>query len=322
MMNKEVKNTIEDNCRKNNTQEEWIFGKTFTSYMFQMLYKHGEGWIQAEIKSFENLSLLPQKVVFHYGPAIFDGLKAYYRTSGEIGFFRVKDYFNRINISAKRMGMPEIDVELCLYYLRELVKHEKEWLKSDEFSALCIRPIMLTVNPVVSLETSSNYLFYIILSPVNIKKINKFNPVKLLVKEKYLNASHGEVGVVNTSNNNTLSLLSIFEAIKKGADQVLWLDGLEKSYIEESSSMNIFFKYKETLVTPVLSDFIFNGITRDSIIEIARHWKMNVEEDKLSINQIIKDIKAGNIIEAFGSGEFSCRVCQSGICIIRVKMFL
>jgi len=303
IMNIEVKNTIEDKERKNNNPEEWIFGKTFTPHMFQMLYKHGEGWTQAEIKSFDNLTLLPKKVVFHYGPAIFDGLKAYYRANGEIGFFRVKDYLNRINISAQRMGMPEIDIELCFHNLRELVKHEKAWIKNDEFGALYIRPIMLTVNPVAYLEPSSDYLFYIVLSPVNIKEVNNFYPIKLLVKEKNSTDSCNEVGVMNKLNDHALSLLSIFEAIKKGFDQILWLAGPENSYIEESSSMNIFFRYKEALVTPALDDSICNGITRNSIIEIARHWKMNVVEDKLSIKQIIKDIKAGDIIEAFGSAS-------------------
>lgn len=278
------------------------FGKDFTDRMFQMKYTPKSGWQDAVIKKFENFSLSPATMSLHYGQLIFEGLKAYRRTDDKIGFFRAKDNLNRLNISAERMCMPTIDVEATYEAMYKLIELEKDWVPHNEGSSLYIRPTMIGIDPVIRLKSSDEYLFYIICCPVGMYYANGMKPTSILVEEEYVRAVRGGVGFAKTAANYAASLLPGKLAEAKGYDQVLWLDGVKKRYVEEVGSMNIFFKYKEKLVTSELNGSILPGITRDSVIQIARSWGVQVTEEKVDINRVIADIVSGDIVEVFGSG--------------------
>jgi branched-chain amino acid aminotransferase len=270
--------------------------------MFQMSYKQDKGWQNAMIKKYDNFSLSPATMSLHYGQLIFEGLKAYHRADGKIGFFRAKDNFIRLNNSAERICMPPVDVDETYEAMCGLIELEKDWVPHDEGSSLYIRPTMIGVDPVIRLKASDEYLFYIICSPVGMYYANGMKPTGIYVEEEYVRAAPGGVGFAKTAANYAASLLPGKRAAAMGYDQVLWLDGVEQKYIEEVGSMNIFFKYKDKLVTSELNGSILPGITRDSVIQVARSWGTEVTEEKIDINQAVSDIRAGNITEAFGSG--------------------
>jgi len=278
------------------------FGKDFTDRMFQMTYVPGEGWQDAVIKKFENFSLSPATMALHYGQMIFEGLKAYRRVDGRIGFFRAKDNLLRLNASAERICMPPVDVAATYEALRRLVELEKDWVPHDEGASLYIRPAMLGIDPVIKLRSSDTYLFFIVCCPVGMYYANGMQPTGILVEEDYVRAVPGGVGFAKTAANYAASLLPGKLAAGRGYDQVLWLDGVERRYVEEVGSMNIFFKYKDKLATSDLNGSILPGITRDSVIQIAKSWGLATVEGRLAIDQVVADIRSGAIEEVFGTG--------------------
>ncbi len=278
------------------------FGKDFSDHMFQMRYSPGTGWHDAVIKKYEDFTLSPATMCLHYGQLIFEGLKAYHRADGKIGFFRAKENLKRINVSAERMCMPAVDVDETYEAMRRLVELDKDWVPHDEGSSLYIRPTMIGVDPLIRLKASDEYLFYIICSPVGLYYANGMTPTKIIVEEEYVRAVRGGVGFSKTAANYAASMLPGKLAAAKGFDQVLWLDGVEQRYVEEVGSMNIFFKYKDTLITSALNGSILPGITRDSVIQIARSWGVEVKEEPVDIQQVVSDIRSGKIVEVFGSG--------------------
>lgn len=282
--------------------QELDFGKDFTDYMFQMRYTPGTGWHDAVIKKYGDFSLSPATMCLHYGQLIFEGLKAYRWADHRIAFFRARDNLKRMNSSAERMCMPVIDVDETCAALYRLIELEKDWVPHDEGSSLYIRPTMIGIDPVIRLKASEEYLFYIICSPVGMYYKNGLTPTRIIVEEEYVRAVRGGVGFAKTAANYAASLLPGKLAGAKGYDQVLWLDGVELRYVEEVGSMNIFFKYKDALVTSALNGSILPGITRDSVIQIARSWGIEVREEQVDINRVIADIKSGKIVEVFGSG--------------------
>jgi branched-chain amino acid aminotransferase len=278
------------------------FGKIFTDRMFQMHYTPATGWQDAVIKKYENFSISPAAAVLHYAQEIFEGLKAYYRADGHIGLFRARDNFLRMNISAERLCLPKIDVDFVLEALRKLLTMEKNWVPQQEGSSLYIRPTLIGIDPYIGLHSSEECLFYIIMSPVGMYYANGFEPVRIMVEEKYVRAVRGGIGFAKTGGNYAASIFTGEEAQKKGFDQVLWLDGVQQKYVEEVGSMNIFFKYRDKLVTSALNGSILAGITRDSVLKIAKLWGLETKEETLDINQIVQDIKSGQITEVFGAG--------------------
>lgn len=278
------------------------FGKTFADRMLLMEYSPDQGWHDAVIKKFENFSLSPATMVLHYAQEIFEGLKAYQRADGKIGLFRAKDNLLRMNASAERLCMPAIDIDFVHSSLRKLIELEKSWVPHEEGTSLYIRPTMIGIDPLIRLKSSDNFWFYVILSPVGMYYKNGFNPTKIMVEDKYVRAVRGGLGAAKAGANYAASLLPGKEAVEKGYDQVLWLDGMEMKYIEEVGSMNLFFLYDNYLATSALNGSILPGITRDSVIQLAKKRGVEVREEALAIDKVTADIKDGRVKEIFGSG--------------------
>lgn len=278
------------------------FGRIFTDYMFTMQYKAGKGWYDAKIRPYDNFSLSPACTVLHYSQTMFEGLKAYHTDSG-INLFRAWDNFKRMNVTAKRMCMPEIDEEFVLESLIELINMEKDWIPKAEGTSLYIRPTMIAVDPFLGVRAGEEYLFYIILSPVGAYYASGLKPVNIYVEDEYVRAVVGGTGFAKTGGNYASSLLAADIAHKKGFSQVLWLDGKERKYVEEVGAMNIFFKIRGELVTAPLTGSILPGITRDSVIKLARdNFGINVREEKIAISEIFEENESGGLEEVFGTG--------------------
>lgn len=278
------------------------FGKIFTDRMFIAEWKADQGWIDARIEPYAPFSLDPACLVLHYAQEIFEGLKAYRWADGSIALFRPEMNARRFNRSADRMCMPDVPEELFLKGVEELVKLERDWIPSSAGTSLYIRPTMIAVEPVLGVKPSDHFYFYVILSPVGAYYAGGFNPVKIMVEDKYVRAVPGGTGEAKTGGNYASSLKAGLEAKKKGFDQVLWLDGIQRRYIEEVGAMNMFFAYGNKVVTAPLEGSILNGVTRNSVITLAAELGFTVEERMTDIDTIMADISSGAITEAFGSG--------------------
>ena len=278
------------------------FGIHFTDHMFVMDYLEEKGWHSPRIVPYKNFSLDPASVVFHYGQAIFEGLKAYKGKDGQIRLFRPRENTKRLNRSAWRMCIPQMDEELVLQAIKEIVKVNSRWVPDQHGTSLYIRPFIIATEAFLGVRPSREYIFSIILSPVGAYYAEGFNPVKIFVTEKYVRAAKGGVGEAKTAGNYAASLMASEEAKELGFTQVLWLDAAERKYIEEVGTMNIFFLLDDTLVTPALSGSILPGITRDSVIHLAKDWGIKVEERPVSINEVMEKAESGHLKECFGSG--------------------
>ena len=278
------------------------FGKHFTDRMLLVEWKAGLGWCDARIKPYEPFVLDPACLVFHYAQEIFEGLKAYKWADGRIALFRPEMNARRFNQSAERICMPEVPEELFLKGIEQLVSLEREWIPTAAGTSLYIRPTLIAVEPVLGVKPSDHYYFYVILSPVGAYYPQGFKPVRIMVEDKYVRAAPGGTGEAKTGGNYASSLKAGVEAKKKGFDQVLWLDGVEKRYIEEVGAMNMFFAYGDRIVTAPLDGTILHGVTRDSVLTLARSMNLTVEERRLDVNDLMADLKGGRITEAFGSG--------------------
>ena len=281
---------------------ELVFGRHTTDYMFLMDYVRGVGWQNARIEPYGMLNLDPAAMVLHYNQEVFEGLKAYSLADGGIGLFRPEKNIERMNRSARRMVMPEVDPALFLAALKELVLLDREWLPTSEGTSLYIRPTMIATEPGVGIRPSSQYLFYIILCAVGPYYPEGFNPTRIYVSDQHVRAAKGGVGESKTSGNYGSTLFVSEKAAEKGYTQVLWLDGKERKYIEEVGTSNVFFRFPDGLVTPPLDGTILPGITRDSVLEIARYWGITVSERLISIEEVINRCVSGELIEMFASG--------------------
>lgn len=278
------------------------FGKHFTDHIFIMDYDPEHGWHNPTIQPYDALPIEPGNITFHYGQTVFDGLKCYYGVDGKIRFFRVKDYLKRFNNSAKAMCIPEFDVDELFEYLRELVLIDKDWVPKQEGTSLYIRPLIIGMDNALGVRSSYTYKMFIMLSPVASYYAEGFNPVKILVEETYSRTAPGGLGSCKTAANYAASLYGAELAKKKGYTQVLWLDACMKRYVEEVGTMNIFFRIEDDLITPPLEGTILPGVTRDSIIKIAKKENIRVCERKISIDEVINAHNEGRLIEVFGSG--------------------
>lgn len=278
------------------------FGKIFTDHMFTMRYTEGQGWHDAKIEPYGPVEFDLATTVFHYAQGIFEGLKAFKNEKGEIRVFRPDENFKRMNRSAERMCIPQIDETFVLNGLFELLKIEKDWIPTEPGTALYIRPSIIATNVMLGVHASKEYLFFIILSPVGSYYAHGLEPTRLLVEDYYTRATIGGTGESKCIANYAVSLKAGEEAEKKGFDQVLWLDAKEKKYVEEVGSMNMFFVIGGEVVTPALVGSILPGITRKSCIEVLRDWGYEVEERNISVDELIEAAESGALEEAWGCG--------------------
>ncbi len=278
------------------------FGKILTDHMFLMDYDEGKGWHHPRIEPYHPFSIDPATLVLHYGQEVFEGMKAYHWKNGEIVLFRPRLNYERLNRSARRLCMPAIDVEDALDATRELVRVEKEWVPSEPETSLYIRPNMIATEAALGVHVSKKYLFYIIVGPVGAYYPQGFNPTDIFVTEKYTRAAPGGLGEAKTLANYAASLLVQQEAHDLGYTQVLWLDAVERKYIEEVGTSNIFFYIGNELITPALTGSILAGVTRESVIHIARDWGLKVFERRITLDEVIDSVERGKLKEVFATG--------------------
>jgi branched-chain amino acid aminotransferase len=281
---------------------ELTFGTLFTDHMFNMDYTPESGWHNPRIEPYAPIIMDPSTMVLHYGQAVFEGLKAYRTGSGEIQLFRPRDNFKRMNRSNKALCIPDFNEDFVLDALKELLKIEKDWVPGAPETSLYIRPTIISTDPFLGVRASYTYRFFIILSPVGVYYSEGFNPVKIWVTKDHVRAVRGGLGEAKTAGNYAASLYAGEQAHKNGYTQVLWLDGVEQKYVEEVGSMNIFFVIDDELITPMLNGSILPGITRDSVIALAKMWDIKVTERKISIDEVMNAHSSGNLQEIFGSG--------------------
>lgn len=278
------------------------FGQYFTDHMFMMDYTRADGWHNARIVPFGELSLHPACTVFHYGAEIFEGMKAYRTESGSIRLFRPEQNFARMNSSAERMRLPIIDEKFALKALTELIKIDADWVPHSPGTSLYIRPFLFGADPKLGVHSIDRSVFVIILSPVGSYYKEGINPVKIMIETEDVRAVRGGTGYTKCGGNYGASNRAGEKAEQAGYSQVLWLDGVERKYIEEVGAMNVMFKIGDEIVTPALTGSILPGITRKSIIEILRDEGANVSERLLSIDELIEALENGTLKEGWGCG--------------------
>ena len=279
------------------------FGKYFTDHMFIMDYNEGMGWHDARVVPYQNLSLDPACMVFHYAQEMFEGLKAYRTPTGEIQLFRPDKNIERMNNTNERLCIPKIDPADALEAIKALVSVEAEWVPNVEGTSLYIRPFIIATDVQLGVHPSKSYKFMIILSPVGAYYAEGIKPVKIFVEREYVRAVRGGTGFAKIGGNYAASLIGQEKAEKMGYSQVLWLDGIEHKYIDEVGAMNVFFVIDGVVVTPALNEGnILPGVTRASCIKLLTSMGYKVEERKLAIDEVVAAYKAGKLNEAFGTG--------------------
>ncbi len=278
------------------------FGKIFTDHMFRMEYNPEEGWHNARIVPFENISLHPASTVLHYGAEIFEGLKAYRRADGGIQLFRPMENIRRMNTSAERLCLPAIPEELALETLLAFVRTEADWTPSAPGTSLYLRPFMFGNDESLGVHTVHNVSYVIIASPVGSYYKEGINPVKIMIEDEDVRAVRGGTGYAKCGGNYAASTRAGERAEQKGYSQVLWLDGVTRKNIEEVGAMNVMFKIDGEIVTPMLSGSILPGITRKSCLEILRKQGFRVSERLLSIDELSAAMEKGTLEEAWGTG--------------------
>lgn len=278
------------------------FGKIFTDHFFNMKYHDKRGWYDPVIEPYHALSLDPTALCLHYGQLIFEGLKAYRGSRGEIYLFRPMKNIERMNQSAHRLCMPAVDPDLFLQAIKQLVLLDREWIPRSNGASLYIRPTMIATEAALGVHASGEYLFFIVIGPVGAYYTEGFSPTKIYVSEDYVRAVRGGIGYCKAAGNYAASLFASRIAMEKGYTQVLWLDAVERKYVEEVGTSNIFFLIGEELITPPLTGSILPGVTRDSIIRLAGSWGVRVSERPLSMDEILAALSAGTLKEVFASG--------------------
>jgi branched-chain amino acid aminotransferase len=274
------------------------FGKVYTDHMFIADFSGGE-WKNLRIVPFGQISVSPATPAIHYGQSIFEGLKAHRSPSGDALVFRPKDNWRRLNISAERMSMPSLPEEIFMDSLRELVGLDRNWIPNSPGSSLYVRPFLFSADAYIGIRPSVSFTYMVILSPVG---SYYSSPVKVKIETHYTRAARGGIGFAKAGGNYGGAIYPARLAQEEGYHQLIWTDAKDHQYIEESGTMNVMFVIDDTLITPELSDSILAGITRDSVLKLAREWGMPVEERKVSVHEIIAGAKAGTLKEAFGVG--------------------
>ena len=276
-----------------------VFGKTFTDHMFICHYKKGQ-WQVPEIKPYQPLTIDPSASVLHYGQAVFEGMKAFKDDQGKIRLFRPDENYKRINRSAHRLQIPEFPENYFFEGLNKLLQLDQDWVKQGVGNSLYIRPFVFASQPTVQASASDEYIFMIICAPVS--TYYSGGEINVLIAEEYSRAANGGVGFAKAAGNYAAQFYPTSEALKEGFQQIIWTDADQHEYLEEAGTMNIFFKINETLITAPTNDRILDGVTRKSIIDIARHKGITVEERPIKVSEIVEAHQNGSLQEVFGTG--------------------
>lgn len=283
-------------------QTKLSFGKYMTDHMFIMNYDEGKGWHSPRIVPYAPIPLDPSAMCLHYGQEVFEGLKAYKTDDGRVLLFRPDRNMARLNSSNDRLCIPKIDEAFAVEAIKTLVKIDSDWIPTEKDTSLYIRPFIIAVDPKLGVHPANHLLFIVILSPVGAYYPEGINPVKIYVENKYVRAVRGGMGDVKTAGNYAASLKAQYEAEKINYTQVLWLDGVERKYIEEVGTMNVFFVIGDEVFTPELNGSILPGITRKSCIELLKSWGLNIKERRISIQEVYEAHEKGQLKEVFGTG--------------------
>lgn len=278
------------------------FGRIYSDHMFSMCWSEQNGWREARVEPYHNLSLAPSALALHYGQMIFEGFKAYLNPHGGVNLFRPQQHIARFNRSARRLNLPEVDEAFLLGAVEHLLAIDHDWVPRSAGASLYIRPTMIATEPYIGLKSSAEALLFVISGPVGAYYPEGFDPVRIRVCEKYSRSGPNGLGNAKTAANYAASILAEKEARAEGYTQVLWLDACQRRYIEEVGAMNIFFKINGRVLTPALSSSILAGVTRDSVLQLLRHWGEAAEETRLSIDEVLQAHEQGQLEEVFGSG--------------------
>ena len=294
------------------------FGKIFTDHMFMMDWNDEKGWYNARIVPFANISLHPASTVLHYGSEIFEGLKAYRRKDGKVQLFRPIENIRRMNRSAERLCLPQIPEDMAMEILTTFVNVEQDWTPSAEGTSLYLRPFLFGNDESLGVHAVHNATYVIIASPVGSYYKEGINPVKIMIEDEDVRAVRGGTGYAKCGGNYAASNRAGERAEKKGYSQVLWLDGVERKYIEEVGAMNVMFKIGDEIVTPMLSGSILPGITRMSCLEVLKKEGYKVSERLISIDELAEAMEKGELKEAWGCGTAAVvspigELCYKGV---------
>jgi len=282
--------------------QELGFGTVFTDHMFLADFEEEKGWYDPRIEPYGPLTLEPSAAVLHYAQAVFDGLKAFRGRDGTVRLFRPQQHVARMNASARRLKIPELDPDLALRSWIELVRLEQEWVPSSVGTALYIRPTIIASEPFLGVRPAKSYLYFVILSPVGSYYKEGMNPVRIRVEDRYVRAVDGGVGGAKTGGNYAASLLAAEEAHAAGFTQVLWLDGRERRYLDEVGTMNFMVRIGDEVLTPPLTGTILPGVTRDAALALLRDWGVRVSERPIAIDEVVAAARQGTLREAWGTG--------------------
>ncbi|MBR0575199.1 branched-chain amino acid aminotransferase [Proteiniclasticum sp. BAD-10] len=278
------------------------FGRSFSDHMFLMNYDSKNGWHDARIVPYGPIPMEMASMVFHYAQEIFEGLKAYRTAAGKIQLFRPEENIRRMAQSADRMGMPAVDEDMFLEALKTLIRVDESWVPEMKETSLYIRPFMIATDVALGVHASDSYLFCIITCPVGSYYPEGINPVKILIESEDVRAVRGGTGYAKCGGNYGASIRAGVKATRQGFSQVLWLDGVERKYIEEVGAMNIMFKIEGKIHTPALNGSVLPGVTRKSSIELLRAWGYEVVERQISVEEILEAARDGKLEEVWGTG--------------------
>ncbi|MFI6641042.1 branched-chain amino acid aminotransferase [Streptomyces sp. NPDC050504] len=279
------------------------FGRRFTDHMVTIKWTEGLGWHDAELVPYGPLTLDPANMTLHYAQEIFEGLKAYRRPDGSVATFRPEANALRFQKSAHRLAMPEMPVELFIAACDALVQQDKAWVPAHGGEeSLYLRPFMIATENGLGVRPANEYLFVVIASPAGAYFSGGVKPVSVWLSENYVRAVPGGMGYAKTGGNYAASLLAQAEAAEKGCDQVVWLDALEHKWVEEMGGMNLYFVYGDRIVTPELTGSLLAGVTRDSLLTVARDLGYSSEEGRVSTEQWRRDTESGELTEVFACG--------------------
>lgn len=298
----EIKITRAAALKEKPDSSKLVFGKAMTDHMLIIDYDAGQGWHDARIIPYGPLQIDPAAKVLHYAEEIFEGLKAYRTADGSIQLFRVRDNIDRMNKSADRLCLPQIPEELAVSAIKKLVEVEQDWVPREKDTSLYIRPFMIGLDAALGVHSSHHVQFIVVVCPVGAYYPEGLNPVKIYIENEDVRAVKGGTGMAKTGGNYAASLRAGDLAEKAGYSQVLWLDGVHRKYIEEVGAMNVMFKVNGKILTPDLNGSVLDGITRRSCIQLLKDWGYEVEERRISAEELFDAAESGALEEAWGTG--------------------
>lgn len=298
----EIKITRAATLKEKPDSSTLVFGKAMTDHMLIIDYDAGQGWHDARIIPYGPLQIDPAAKVLHYAEEIFEGLKAYRTADGSIQLFRIRDNIDRMNKSADRLCLPQIPEELAVSAIKKLVEVEQDWVPHEKDTSLYIRPFMIGLDAALGVHSSHHVQFIVVVCPVGAYYPEGLNPVKIYIEDEDVRAVKGGTGMAKTGGNYAASLRAGNRAEERGYSQVLWLDGVHRKYIEEVGAMNVMFKVNGKILTPDLNGSVLDGITRRSCIQLLKDWGYEVEERRISAEELFTAAENGTLDEAWGTG--------------------